>query len=83
MGTSKRFCDMNGVWNSAVPVCKCKCNAFKHEVLRLSYCDSAVSVISFLTCVCSRGHIFSPIGQNVCLDKMSDKFENGSCRVKN
>ena len=38
-------------------------------------------------CVRSRGHIFSPIimklGQNVCLDKFSDEFENGSCRVKN
>ena len=38
-------------------------------------------------CVRSRGHIFSPIimnfGQNVCLDEISDKAENGSCRVKN
>ena len=38
-------------------------------------------------CVRSRGYIFSPItmklGQNVCLDKISDEFENGSCRVKN
>ena len=37
-------------------------------------------------CVCSRGQIFSPIimklGQNVCLDKISHKFENGSCRSK-
>ena len=35
----------------------------------------------------SRGHIFSLIimkhGQNVCLDKISNKFENGSFRVKN
>ena len=34
----------------------------------------------------SRGHIFSLIimkhGQNVCLDKISDRFENGSCWVK-
>ena len=34
----------------------------------------------------SRGHIFSPIimklGQNVCLDEISDRFENGSCWVK-
>ena len=33
-----------------------------------------------------RGHIFSPIvmklGQNVCLDEISDRFENGSCWVK-
>ena len=38
-------------------------------------------------CVGSRGHIFSPIvmkvGQKVCLSEMLDKFENGSCRVKN
>ena len=38
-------------------------------------------------CVCSRGHIFSPIllelGQNVCLNDISDEFENGSCQVKN
>ena len=37
-------------------------------------------------CVRSRGHNFSPIimkhGQNVCLDEVSDEFENGSCRVK-
>ena len=35
----------------------------------------------------SRGHIFSPfimkLGQNVYFDKISDEFENGSCRVKN
>ena len=34
----------------------------------------------------SRGHIFSLIimklGQNVCLDEISDRFENGSCWVK-
>ena len=38
-------------------------------------------------CVRSRDHIFSliimKIGQNVCLDVISDKFENGSCEVKN
>ena len=38
-------------------------------------------------CVCSRGHIFSPIimklGQNVCLDVILDEFENRSFRVKN
>ena len=35
----------------------------------------------------SRGHIYSPVimklGQNVCLDEISDDFKNGSCRVKN
>ena len=33
-----------------------------------------------------RGHIFSLIimtlGQNVCLDKIWDEFENGSCGIK-
>ena len=40
-------------------------------MLKVSYCDHAVSVVNFLPCVCSRGHIFSAIlmklGQNVCL----------------
>ena len=38
-------------------------------------------------CVCSRGHIFSPIimklGQNVFIDKILVVFENGSFWVKN
>ena len=38
-------------------------------------------------CVCSKGHVFSPIiiklGQNVCLDEISAKSENRSCWVKN
>ena len=38
-------------------------------------------------CIQSRGHIFSPIimkhGQNVCLDKISDEYENGSFQVQN
>ena len=38
-------------------------------------------------CVRSRGRIFSRIlmkvGQDVCLDDISDEFENGSCGVKN
>ena len=38
-------------------------------------------------CVRSRSHIFSPIimklGQNVCLDEISDEFKNGLCWVKN
>ena len=45
----------------------------------MSYFDSAVFVINFLACVLSRSHIFSLIiiklGQNVCLDKISDEFE--------
>ena len=43
--------------------------------------------ISEKPCVCSRGHIFSLIimklGQNVCLDKISHKFKDGLCWVKN
>ena len=38
-------------------------------------------------CVRSRGHILSPIlmklGQNVCLDEISDEKELDSCGVKN
>ena len=38
-------------------------------------------------CVHSRGHNFSLIimklGQNVCLDEVLNKCENGSCGVKN
>ena len=38
-------------------------------------------------CVSSRGPIFRLIlmklGQNVCLDEISEEFENGSCGVKN
>ena len=37
-------------------------------------------------CVHFRGHIFSPIiqelGQNVCHDEILNEFLNGSCRVK-
>ena len=37
-------------------------------------------------CVRSGDHIFSPmlmkLGQNVCLNEISGRFENGSCRVK-
>ena len=44
----------------------------EHEVLMVSFCDSAVSgvlscaslVVNFLPCVCSRGHIFSSIPMN-------------------
>ena len=59
----------------------------EHEVFIVSYCDRAVSVVNFLPCVRSRGYIFSPtimkLGQNVCFDGISNKFENGPCRVKN
>ena len=38
-------------------------------------------------CVRSRGHTFDPIimklDQNVCLDRISNEFESGSCRFKN
>ena len=63
-------------------------------MLMVSCCDRAVSVarpassvVNFLPCVRSRGHVFSPIlmklGQNVCLNKISEEFEIGSCGVKN
>ena len=65
-------------------------SSLEHEV---RYCDSAVSVTRSLgqilekPCVHSRGHILSQIilklGQNVCLNKILDEFENGSCRVEN
>ena len=73
----------------------------EHEVLMVSYWDSAVSgvrrpscvvrrpssVVNFLPCVRSRGHSFGRIlmkvGQDVCLDEISDEFETGSCGVKN
>ena len=70
----------------------------EHRVLRVSYCDLAMaivhhawsgivwSVVNFLPCVHSRGHILSPIlmklGQNVCLNEISDENENGSVRSK-
>ena len=45
------------------------------------------SVVNFLPCVRSTGHSFGRIlmkvGQDVCLDEISDEFENGSCGVKN
>ena len=38
-------------------------------------------------CVRSRGNIFRPIimklGQDVCVNEISHKLENGSCQVKN
>ena len=55
-------------------------SSYEHEVLRVSYCDRAVSVmhhvsfVNFLPCECSKGHIFSPmitkLGQNVCFDEI-------------
>ena len=37
-------------------------------------------------CLCCKDHIFSPIimklGQSTLLDEISDKIENGSCRIK-
>ena len=66
-------------------------------MLRVSYCDCAVSIVrrpSSTFCLVYavearfsvQGNIFHPIimklNQNVCLHKISDKFENGSCQVK-
>ena len=46
----------------------------------------SLSQISEKLYIHSRGHIFSPIimkrDQNVCLDEILDRFENGSCWVK-
>ena len=46
----------------------------------------SVGQISENPYVHSRGHIFRPIimklGQNVCLDEILDRIENGSCWVK-
>ena len=69
----------------------------EHEVLRVNYCDRAVSlvrrppwvvrrascIVNFLPCVRSRGHIFSPIIMKLGQNVCLDEFENGSCRVKN
>ena len=47
------------------------------------------SLVQMLEKLCVRctDYIFDPIfmklGQNVCLEKISDKFENRSCQVKN
>ena len=50
-------------------------------------CPSSVVRRPSSTCVRSRGHSFGRIlmkvGQVVCLDEISDEFENGSCGVKN
>ena len=58
----------------------------EHEVLRVSYCDNVVSVVrrasSTFWLVYALEAIMKP-GQNACLDKVSDEFENGSVRVKN
>ena len=66
-------------------------------MLRVSYCDRVVSVVrlpSSTFCLVYaveaifsvQDNIFSPIimkfNQNVCLDEISEKFENGSCRIK-
>ena len=68
-------------------VLKCIFSSPEHKVLRGNYCNRTMSIVNFLPCVLSRGHIFRPIvmklGQNVCLDEISDKFEIGSCGVKN
>ena len=48
--------------------------------------DQKLGQILEKPCVCHVGQIFSVIiiklGQNVCLDEISDKFQNGPCQVK-
>ena len=59
-------------------------------MLKMSYCDHAVSVVrassvvrrQHLPCSLSRSQGFSSIFMNVCLDDISVSFEFGSCRVK-
>ena len=59
--------------------------------LRVSYCDSAVSVVrgslSTFCLVHTLQATFSvmvmKLGQNVCFDEISDESKNGSCGVKN
>ena len=58
-----------------------------HRSLKLDHVGSKPrSNLKKKTCVCYRGHLFSPIimklGQNVCLDKLSEDLENGSCGIK-
>ena len=55
--------------------------------LKMGHAGSKLGYKIEKPCVCSRSHIFSPIimklDQNVCLDEISDVFENGSGQVKN
>ena len=60
----------------------------EHEVLRVSCCDSAVSDVhsassTFCLALQATFSFVMKLGQNVCLDKISDEFKNGSCQVKN
>ena len=71
-GTSLK---MGGVW--------CKTRSIGQILEKTCVCF----FVNFLPCVCSRGHLFSPIimklGQDVCLHKISEVFEIRSCGVKN
>ena len=72
-------------------------SSLEHEVLRISCCDSNVFVVvcaSFIAChqlfgLCThqRPHFQSDYHETssecVCLDEISNEFENGSCQVKN
>ena len=64
----------------------------EHEVLMVSYCDRAVSGVrrpssTFYLVYALEATVFlrilMKVGQDVCLDEISDEFENGSCGVKN
>ena len=67
-------------------------NVCLHEILESleiihvgSKTRSLVEILKNL-CLCSRGHIFSPIlmkhGKNICFDEFLEEFENGSCGSK-
>ena len=68
-------------------------NVFLYEMsvsLNLGHIGSETSSLGQILekpYVCPRGLIFSLIlmklSQNVCLNEILDKFENGSCQVKN
>ena len=55
--------------------------------LKMGHVRQKIGQILEKHCGHSRGHIFGLIimklGQNVCLDEIADKYENGSCQVKN
>ena len=55
----------------------------EHEVLRMSFCDRAVSIVrrasstSYIVYALETTFSVMKLLQNVCLDQLSAKFENG------
>ena len=64
-------------------------NSLEHEVLRVSFCDHAVSVVRrpsstfYLVYAIVATFSVMKLYQHVCLNDILDKFENVSCHVKN